>query len=284
VLLGVSCLIDLAVSGDAFGYWAGERRTAAPFVPGLGVRWYLEFYLREMFGASFQGANLFGLTFHAIVPALAYALLRPRPGQRLLVFWLVGLFLLLEFLPNRLSLPYEPVPRYARYLEALVVPGLLLVAFAFDDAMRRHARLAAPAFALLLAGSVLVAHRTAARVQDGYRDLKLASRFVLSLPPGRVYADSRFLDRLDFDRGYAGPFELRFMQDEIEKRRTPELLASFGPGYVVSGGSRGADVWDRAVFDLGALPPPPHWRLLYTLEGPRRPWRREPLRVFAIGR
>jgi hypothetical protein len=209
---------------------------------------------------------------------------RRLPGRRLLVLWLMGLFLLLEFLPNRPGLPYEPLPRFTRYLDALIVPGLLLAAIAIDDLMRRHARIGALVVLGLLCSSLLEARRTATMLQDGFSDARVASRLVLALPPGDVYSDNGVLDRLDFDRGYTGPFGLRRMQAAIEKNRTPELLAGFQRGYVVTGGSRGPGLWQGAVFELGALRPPPEWRLLHSFEGERRPWRTEPLRIFAIDR
>ena len=61
----------------------------------------------------------------------------------------------------------------------------------------------------------------------------------------------------------------------------PRLLLMLGPGYAITGGSRGG-VWPKSVFELGGLRPPWNWRLLETLPGPLGPLRREPLRIFAI--
>jgi hypothetical protein len=281
-LISASMLADLAVTGDALGYWHGERSTAPRVDPAGGLKEHLMYYPGEMFGATLHGTRPFGDTFFAVAAALAYAAWRRLPGSALPAGWFVGLFLLLEFLPNRAGLPYEPLPRFTRYLEALIVPGLLLVAIACDDLMRRSRRVALIALFGLIAASLVAARRTASVLQDSFTDERRASRYLLAQPPSGVYSDAAFLDRVDFDRGYRGPFELNWLQDRIEKRRTRYLLAAIAAGYAVTGGSRGPSVWSRAVFDLGALEPPRHWRLLHTVPGEIRPWRREPLRVFEI--
>jgi hypothetical protein len=285
-LLAGSFLLDRAVSGDALGYWSRERATAPRMALELGRRWYLGLYPRWMFGLT-QAESPFGLTFHAAIFALGYALLRRLPGRRLLVPWFLGLFLLLEFLPNRLALPYEPVPRFARYMAALLVPALLLVAIAVDDLARRHPRVAACAFAALLLSFVHTALTRAARLHDSLADMRAASRVLLAQPPGLVYSDNRMLDRINFDSGYAGAFTLVHLQSLIERAPRGELLASLGlagAGYVLTGGSRGLEVWEGAILELRELHPPSEWRLLERIDRERTPWRREPLRVFATWR
>ncbi len=281
-LLAAACLADLLASGDAFGYASGERRWAPRYMASLGLAWYLDFYPRTMFVAPGWGTRPFGFTCHSVALALGYAAARRLCGTRLPVTWLLGLFLLLEFLPHRVQLPYQPMPRYARYLDALIVPGLLLVALALDDLWSRRPRAGGIVLAALLALALPAAYRTAATHQDALHDLKLASRFLLEQPPADVFADSRFLDRLNFDDGYNARFGLRYMQEAIEKHPRLELLHALGPGYAVTGGSRGVDFGEGAILSLGRHPPPARWRLLYTHAGPPRPWRKEPLRVFAI--
>jgi len=285
-LLAGSFLLDWAVSGDALGYWSRERATAPRLAPELGTRWYLGLYPRWMFGLT-QAESPFGLTFHAALFALGYALLRRLPGRRLLVPWFLGLFLLLEFLPNRLALPYEPVPRFARYMAALLVPALLLVAIAVDDLARRHPRVAACAFAALLLSFVHTALNGAASLHDSLADTRAASRFLLAQPPGLVYSDNRMLDRINFDSGYASAFTLVHLQSLIERAPRAALLASLGParaGYVLTGGSRGVEMSPAAILELGPARPPSEWRLLHRVDGPPTAWRREPLRIFASGR
>src|SRR5438093_737591 len=97
------------------GCWDGAWRADAPACwPGLdlsqGLFGHLAFYPREMFGAPLWGARPFGYLFYAAAAALGYARWRRLPGSGLPAGWLVGVFVLLEFLPNRIELPYEPIP------------------------------------------------------------------------------------------------------------------------------------------------------------------------------
>jgi hypothetical protein len=124
--------------------------------------------------------------------------------------------------------------------------------------------------------------RTASLYQDSLQDMKVASAFLVTLPVGDLYSDNRFLDRFRFDRGYQNAPRIKYMQEAIEKHRDSDLLASFRPGYAVTGGARGPVMWMGAIFNLGSLTPPSTWRLLRTVEGEIRPWRQEALRIYRI--
>jgi len=280
-LLGTFCLIDFFSTGGFFNYLHREGHFAPKYVQGH-LSDYLKFYPSWMFRLTFDQTLLFGYTFYAVLPALAYALYRRLHDCLPLTVWLVGLFLVLEFLPSKASLPYEPIPRFFRYLDALVVPSLLLVAVLIASIAHRSRWLGGAILAFLLVGSLFWIQRTASLYQDSLRDMKIASAFLVTRPEGDLYSDNRFLDRFRFDRGYQNAPRIKYMQEAIEKHRASDLLASFRPGYAVTGGARGPDMWMGAIFNLGSLTPPPTWRLLRTVEGEIRPWRQEALRIYRI--
>ena len=274
------CLADYVHSGRFLNYWILERACAPKYVPGHLAQ-VLAYYPRVMFLPAVTFDTLvFGLSFHAAVPALAYALFARLRQCRLLVLWVSGLFLFFEFLPGRLGLPYEPLPRFLRYLDALIVPSLLLVAVALDALASRSRLAASGALVVLLASSTAAGGRIAAVYHDALRDERLAASFLESLPADAVFTDNRLFDRLNFQQAYSGRLHLVWMQTHIEQGRTPAWLAALGPGYVVTGGARGPEVSRHAVFELGSLRPPPLWLLLNTIEGAPQPWRREPLQIF----
>ncbi len=263
-------------------------------LPGLVVHCSYQFGVLHHFFKMFVGTiehydNL--KLFSSFVPlgglAAAYALYRRQLG--LLVIWLVGVFLFVQYGFRLLKwdgtegiLHYYLVPPLPRYLELLLPPLCILLGF-FLAELKGHNRLAAAALFLLLAcPSLYRAVHNFRFYSSSLSDMRQASRFLLQQGIAPVYTDPWAVEQLQF-------FSARQLRDvrPLREGADPE------PGsWVVVGGSRGYDIGSE---DIAALLPAPYaeihldpnrapsaWKTVFQQEGRRNVARQTDLVIFQV--
>jgi hypothetical protein len=229
----------------------------------------------------------------AAVCAAASAALRGRTTVSGAVVTLALCYLLLfNFVPHRLDLgAYFSHPRIFRYL-AQVAPFLYIAAAYLCESVWRRGR-AGRGVAVLMVATVCVfglwETPTATEPSwDSSRDGRILSRFFREEIPGprvAVSGDEWNCYRLRYmndglARGWR--FHCQWFEDDAQKR---DFLAAVDHGYVVTGGASlawySARPWVLNLEELG-FEPPETWELVKQVDGPARPWRREPLRVWRV--
>ena len=215
---------------------------------------------------------------------------RWRGPSRVVLLCFIGL-LLLEFAPHKLDFhAYYSHPRIFRYLAQVSALVYLSAAFSVEVLLGAHTRaLRAGAVALALAAwgfGLWEAPRVSEPSWDANRDGRALSRFFHDHPPAApatVQSDYWHCYRLE-DINNDQHLELRCPLRNTREEKE-EFLASIHEGYVVTGGGRVAwystRSWALDLSDAG-FTPPPTWHLLFERDGPVKPWRREPLRVWRV--
>jgi len=283
--LAATLAADFWATGDALNrvhvQWPQSGAASGP------VRETLLLYPRWVWLRTPEGTMPFGYLFYALVPALLYLPVRRPARAHVPLLWLLVLVLLLEFLPKDLH-PLTLSPRYARYAHAWIAPASLVVAVALDG-VRRWRRGVFWVCLAVLATSGLVEARTLHRVwTDPLSDRNDAASFLAALPVKAVYADFWLLGRYSFAMQYAltlnTPWAIngKPLQTEVIERNDFATLWTIPEGYVVTGGSRGAEVGTSSVLNLKGNVPPPTWRLLEEIARPLGIRRLEPLRVWEV--
>lgn len=187
------------------------------------------FSLLHIDGAVFLEFGLYAYFFAA---AAAFVLWREqkRTPACILLWWVIVLFAVLEFLPSNMHPWYLPIPRQERYLEIIALPMAVIIARGLWLLARRHRAWAAALFAVLAVHACINTHARCSLVQDSIADLKLVAQWLCEHHAGEVYVDEPALSQLVFRTSACGTRVVRF--DELKK----------GPpakgAYVISGGSR----------------------------------------------
>jgi hypothetical protein len=287
-----------------FGFWAlsgdfVQRFTQRPW--GYDVTHLLSTvltaYPRYVLWREPQfGGWLFGWTGIVGVAGLcaaAAAQLRGRTTPPGAVVALALCYLLLfNFVPHKLDLSaYFSHPRIFRYL-AQVAPFLYIAAAYLCDILWRRGRAGRGAAALtVVAVCVFGLWETPSATEpswDSSRDGRTLSRFFreeIPAPRVAVSGDEWNCYRLRYmndglARGWR--FDCQWFEDDGQKR---DFLAAVDHGYVVTGGASlawySARPWVLNLEEIG-FEPPGSWELVKQVDGPVRPWRREPLRVWRV--
>jgi hypothetical protein len=179
----------------------------------------------------------FGLYFYFTLPALVFLLWKNanREYSRLLLWWVVCLFLVLEFLPSNWDPYYLPVPRQERYLEIISIPIVITVGWFLVWIAHRSKTLFTLLFVVLVSTALYNAHVRNTYVQDSIADLKHVSKWLCNQNANEVYVDTPGFPRVIF-LTHACKIKVRKFAEL--RRRTPKKGA-----YVISGGSR-MYLWD----------------------------------------
>ena len=103
----------------------------------------LLYYPRYMFGILKEGH--YGYTFlpygyfYFVLPiAIFYLIIKRDKKAALPLFWLIYLFLIMEFAPLRITPYYQPIHRLPRFIEIITFPSLLLLSYCLKDAYQRN--------------------------------------------------------------------------------------------------------------------------------------------------
>ena len=188
-------------------------------------------------GVAFREFGLYAYFFIAAMALMLWKAKR-RDFALILLWWVVVLFGVLEFLPSNTQPWYLPIPRQERYLEILAMPMVLVIAWGIHWLTKRCKLLAAVLLAVLVVNAFINIHIRCSLVQDSIADLKKVSQLLCQYKAVEVYADEPALSQLVFRTSACGTRVLRF--DEL-KKGLPRKGA-----YIISGGSR-IYLWDSAL-------------------------------------
>jgi hypothetical protein len=180
----------------------------------------------------------FGLYFYFTLPALVFLLWKNanREYSRLLLWWVVCLFLVLEFLPSNWDPYYLPVPRQERYLEIISIPIVIAIGWFLVWIAHRSKTLFIVLFVVLVSTALYNAHVIRnTYVQDSIADLTHVSRWLCNQNANEVYVDAPGFPHVIF---LTHECKIKVRKFAELRRRTPKKGA-----YVISGGSR-MYLWD----------------------------------------
>jgi hypothetical protein len=236
-------------------------------------------YPRLIFEPDRLGGLVFAIQPHVL---LLLAALRGLLGLRSSV--LAGVWLLSVFAGLQLNIQHSQGVwvtgfRNIRYLHTCVYPIALLIAGYLVSLRRRFPTASHALLALLLAVGLWQSVAVARPTQIAFRDRRLATRFLATLPPKTVYSDFQIRQSLSLLLDNPPPF-FEVESFDVQKRR--EQLATLAPGYVVTGGAREPYYGCVDCIPRASELDPTKWKLLRELPGPTEPtvWRPEPTRVF----
>lgn len=186
-------------------------------------------------------------------------LLRRHPGFGLAVAWMgIGL-LVMEFSFTNLDPHFIPSPRIERYLEIAAVPAVLVAGLAFAAVRLRFRRTAAALLAAAALWGLADTRNYLALSRDAFRDVHLASDFLLGHEPRPVFTDGPARAvvgfRLAADERFPPVAEL-----PADPRGVP-------PGAAVAVCGARSFLWSPdLVRCLRPWEVPAHWRLVHVVE------------------
>lgn len=278
MLLLLSFVADYFLSGHFFNRW--HTILTQCIQPSWDVRILLE-YPNWMFKGKCEGTLPFGYYFYLTFPALIYiSITRLRQALPVLI-WFVVLFLIMEFIPLKFELPYKPSPRYDRYLHALLIPSIVILAACFYELLKFRKTVFIAVLVTFSASSVIEACNLYKTWKEPFTDIKEASKFLLTLPEKPVYSDYLFLNRFIFDAQFI-PKDVN--QICIIEENDYEKLKKIRSGYVVVGGSRSIELpkWSMYILNLDGFKPPPNWKLIKEIPKKITSYRNETLKIFDV--
>lgn len=281
-----SFIADYLLTGGFFNYLVRELKHG-PKSMGIEALYAFPCW---MFGRDWDGTRLFGYYFYAALAALIYAMVERRKSSYPIWVWGLMIFTIMEFMPEKFSLPYSPIARFSRYTHAFLLPCIIITALGIYSLWEwRKPVFFAALIALIVSSNIETGHKRKIW-KEPFEDAREATKLLITLPKKPVYSDNWFCDRLAFDLRYTreprAGYNWRlngklFQLDIIEKRDYAELL-SIKHGYIVAGGSRGLYVWDGAIFYLENFSPPSNWKLIKEFPKEITPFRKETLKIFEV--
>lgn len=195
------------------------------------------FTVQHIDGAAYREFGLYAYFFIAAMALMLWKAKR-RDFALILLWWVLALFAVLEFLPSNTQPWYLPIPRQERYLEILALPMVLVIAWSMHWLARRATLPAAALLAVLVVNALINTHIRCTLVQDSIADLKQVSRLLCQYNAAEVYADAPALSQVVFRTSDCGTRVTRF---EELKKQPPRKGA-----YIISGGSR-MFFWDLGL-------------------------------------
>ena len=234
-----------------------------------------------MFLPNQYGHFFHGFYFWLLIPCLVLAFKR-WPTAMVPLAWFFVIFLTMEFMPHKLTLEgWYSQPRLFRYMSIIVVPTCLLLADSLEWIVSRSRRLGAAVLVPFLILTIVQGYQVTFPSRDAFDDVRQAGKAVRATNPNRIYSDHRMMFHIErFIYQYRRPGITLHFEAENPGDREKEFLA-VSDAYVITGGSRlpyyGAA---HLTANLGTLPPPEGWRLVWSLDKPPTPWRSEPVRLW----
>ena len=179
----------------------------------------------------------FGLYFYFFIPALVFLIRKNanREYSLLLLWWVVCLFSILEFLPSNWDPYYLPIPRQERYLEILSIPIVITIGWFLVWIAHRSKTVFILLFVLLISTALYNAHVRNTYVQDSIADLKHVSRWLCNQNVHEIYVDAPGFPYLIF---FTQACKIKVRKFDEIQRRIPKKGA-----HIISGGSR-MYLWD----------------------------------------
>ena len=283
VLFALSALVCYALAGDALSPLHSELLAqglagpaAASHRADADAFWT---YPRLLFLRDDLGDRLFSLLPHMLVAGL---LLSPLTGLRPALpiwWWLLAVFLAMEFNVQRVGGMWVAGFRNLRHAHPLVYPLVLLVAGYLTALRTRRPRVANTVVVVLLAVGAYESVAVASKTRIAFQDRRAAVQLLTSLPPRTIYADYQIGSTLLV----LLPFGARtFYRVAAEPAARRAQFAALAPGYVVTGGAREPYYGCVGCIARADELDPAKWRIVKEFPSPigPTPWRPEPLRVW----
>lgn len=234
--------------------FANENPMKLEVVPGVYNFWLIDptttwFYTREILASlnPFR-PSLLGWFWAISIVSLVGIWRRRDRALYLVAAWFVVMYLMLEFMPVRISfndegawLNHYLVSQRMRYMTVAVLPAVLLCAVF----VRRlpNVWLRSLVVLALAATSVTSIHHYQGWFRAGIVSLNEASELLTRMAPRTIYTDYMARNHLQYRLGGTGAGPLR------ELGQMPEELSNC---YVIVGGSRGMDISWEMVEDFKA--------------------------------
>jgi hypothetical protein len=285
LLFGLTAAAYYRVAGDVLAPYHAEVSFQALVGPAAATRRLslavLLEYPRLIFLGDRWGDRPFSFLSHAVVVLLVAGValgLRPRREP---LWWLLAVFLGMEFTIHRAEGMWVAGFRNIRHTHLLVYPLVLTLTGSLLALRERWPRLALVLVAGLLAIGIRDSVAVASKTHEAFGDMRAICRFFATQPPGHVVSDAQlpptWCPFMTPEGGWN--FELLSV-GALELRR--QALAAVDSDYLVTGGGREPYYGCHHCILLATDLPPGKWRLLHEFPGPKEPavWRPEPLRVW----
>jgi 4-amino-4-deoxy-L-arabinose transferase-like glycosyltransferase len=243
-------------------------------------------YLIQMFGRAQYGRFFHGFYFHLAGLCLIFWLWFRKEAARPFIY-LGVVFLLTEFMPHN----YEDgtlltIQRIYRYLAPLVLPCVLFISFFWWKLFQKSRSLFYVFYVPFILISLYHAMDLSHVTRDAFSDPRDAAAFIVTLPEKPVYSDWHITSHLErFSYGYKKPHLVRPLLNVENDQKRVRALHAVREGYVVTGGARLPYYGClRCINRVGGMEIPGNWILLKEFNKPLNEWRKEPLRVWEVGR
>lgn len=238
------------------------------------------FHLRSLLNLIITDTNFFGLFYFFVFFSVFYMLKVRDKKLLILLFWIIPLYLYLEFGPVNVlydegHVNYSMVFKEAdseRYLSTITLPALLILAFFLGNIRNR---LSLIILLLIFITSLYFINMNTHHLTVYANDLKVAYNYTKDYPETRIYGDYLTVNMLDYYSQYDNEF-LRFI-DSVDG--TDDIRNSF----VIIGGSRSCEVVSSYIESLKPSfikDIPEDWVVRLNITGPIDPFRRENMIIY----
>ena len=294
-LFSLTFVLDYHVTGDVFNRFnilSESLASPAPFMRAWSD------YPQWMFFYSYLYDNLFfGMHFWLAAAALIYCIIikSARSKAAPAIIWALLLFAIMQFMPQKLSLPYEVPHRFFRHTYAFVPSAGVLAGIFLSHLWQNAKRYSVfkVIFILLLASysadSIFRGVWLSTHYKSHYDDMKDASDFLLEQPKKTIVSDGKFRAEYSFRSRHKRMDQVPFrigdinLQSDVVDGNKLRLLYDLEDAYVLVGGSRGVDHSVHWILNQAENEIPENWRLIYELDKPKTSHRLEPLRIYRAG-
>jgi hypothetical protein len=285
VLVALSSLMLYVFTGDPIFHYTAElafQGLSGPDAANRRLEWSQFWYFpRQILAPNHLGDFAFSVYAYVLAAGALFGRLLGLTGSRVVVAWLLFVFLGTQFNIQRSEGIWVSGFRNVRHLHGIVYPLVLLTA-AYLMALRRRWRPAADvlAVALLIFGA-WQSTATARKTQIAFADRRQACARLLPLADKPRYADDGIVSWCTVLDPTNGPRQVFPLPEDPGTRGL--RLTEIDEAYVVTGGARephyGCTTCITRTRDFLETD---RWRLVEEFPDPipSVPWREEPLRIW----
>jgi 4-amino-4-deoxy-L-arabinose transferase-like glycosyltransferase len=286
VLLVLSSVVLYVFTGDPFFHYTSELKYQGLSGPDAGRRrlepFHFWYFPEQVFTPNHLGNFVFSVYPYVLAGGLVLGRLLGLPGSRLVLAWLLIVFLGMQFNVQRADGIWVSGFRNVRHLHCLVYPLVLLTA-ACLVALRQRWRLATDVVTVaLLVFGAWQSVSTARKTQIAFADRRQACTRLVTLTDKPRYADDGIVTWCTVLDPTNGQRQVLPLPDDPGTRGL--RLQEIDDAYVVTGGAREPHYGCRTcITSTRDFLEPERWRLVEEFPDPvpSVPWREEPLRIWA---
>ncbi len=288
LIQSIFCFVYYIKTNDPFAHIHAEMIFNKKYIAsGYANNWtqlknILLFYPRYMFGILQEGHD--GYTFlpygyfYFVLPiAILYLIMRRDKKVFFPLFWLIFLFLIMEFAPLSITPYYEPIHRLPRFIEIITFPSLLLLSYFLRDAYQRNKFLKILSIGILvflILSSLYHARKKSSFYRDSIADGKKAYEFIKDKDYTQVITDQEMENLLLFHNQFKNRTKFKSFEYDSPIYKKKSLL--------IFGGSRRQDMPPSYTLQFYPKEIPNEWRKVIEIEGKKALWRPRNLVVYEI--